>query len=591
MSSLDTAISLAEIVALISTQLDTQALNHCVQVSKSWYEAFTPCLYRQVSYSYRLHVPPAAGKNSSGSQQQQHLGCTYEGFRKHGRHIRILHITTIEFPELDVFGPDCQDLSALHLHPVSRPKGAPRPQWNSRLQALLSRNPKIQTLEVHPPHRRQCEGIFFDLSLIKGIPELKKLTLVDSTAVAAKEFDDILACGPQLRELNYQISLLGLSGSSSSVECGGRSAQRDAIVTKTNAKNGLNMWTRMESLTVSDQVGSRAIELIERCPNLRNLHVRFWNDDNVSPILGQLLEHRSKGYPSRLEHIRIYRLLKDGSLLADVLRVCGESSRLKTFWLDSSVASHEVMTELVKHHAPSLQKVVLMFPLHEGKRKSEGQGYRTRYRRRISSARDLLSNCPRLRHLEIGLSDKVFMEDLIQVPWVCQDLEHLELQIMGLGMVVPEREDDEDDQVGGGTGGGGERTDDEEDSSSSSSSSSSSFASSCEDTSNGTCYGRRSLATTPAPAVVDLDHNIEVQRRLWQQISKMSKLAKLHIHGDTGVGKQTLTLSVTHGGVEALTRLKRLTELKISRGKHILNDHDREDLMRRMPNLRIIHPR
>lgn len=574
MSSITVATSLPEIVALISTELNPQTLNSCVQVCRSWHEVFIPFLYRKVSYSYRQHTNPASriGSSVQGQQDQQHHpGCSFQGFQRHGRHIRTLHVRAIEFPEPDVFGPDCQQLTALHLHPVNQPKGAPPPQWNSRLQALVDRNPKIQTFELHPVHRRPCEGIFFDLNIVRRLPELKSLALTDSFAVAMNTFDEILACGPRLRELNYHISLLMPGsfdcGTSGSVSTRGIKAKEKEQGTH-GTKDYPAMWTRLISLTVSDQVGSRAIELIERCPYLRNLYLKLWNDDNTEAILRQLLRHRSMGYPSRLEHLRLYRLRKEGHLLADLLRVCNESSRLKSFWIDSCVASHEVMTELLRFHARSLEKVVLMFPLHEGRR-SKGK-------KKTSSAQDLLASCPSLKHLEIGLSDKVYMEDLIQSPWVCQGLEHLELQIMGRGATTDRCQEEQERQEAEG----GEEEEEELSSPSSSSSS--------DESSYGRCYG---IESSPVPAVVDLDENIEVQQQLWQQIGRLSQLRKLHIHADMSVGKRTSTLSVTHGGLEALCKLKRLVELKISRGKHILTDLDREMLSQKMPNVRIIHPR
>ncbi|KAF9366839.1 hypothetical protein BGX34_003939 [Mortierella sp. NVP85] len=577
MSSIAVGISLPEIIALISAELSTQDLNSCVQVSRSWHEAFIPYLYHQVSYSYKRYAKPVSRTHSSSQEKQQqqqerlqpqHHGCSYEGFRKHGRHIRILHVTAIEFPELDVFGPDCQRLTALHLHPINQPKGEPLPQWNLQLQALIARNPKIQTLELHSVHRKPCEGIFFDLNILRVLPELKRLTLMDSFAVNNDAFDEILACGPQLQELNYQISLLmprttvrDENGTSKKKE----KEHGSVVIANTTNDCSPMMWTKLTSLTVSDQVASRATELIERCPNLKTLYMRLWNDDNTEAILRQLLWHRSMGYPSRLEHLRLYRLLKNGSLLVDLLQVCNESSRLKTFWIDSCVASHKVMTELLKFHAESLEKVVLMFPLHEGKKSGTGSGSKGRR----SSVQDLLVLCPRLRHLEVGLSDKVYMEDLVQSPWVCRDIEHLELQINGRGMMADRQEEGEED---------------EEEALSSSSSSSSSDG----DLPFGPCFGEESLT---AQTAVDLDVNIELQRQLWQQIGALTLLRKLHIHADMNVDKGTSTLSVTHGGLEALCKLHRLVELKVSRGKHILTDSDREILLQRMPNVRIIHPR
>ncbi|KAI7829698.1 hypothetical protein BC939DRAFT_499824 [Gamsiella multidivaricata] len=384
------SLQVPELLSLIAVWLPQSDLASCVLACKFWKGAFTPRLYRRVYYGTAQH-------------KIAHQLESWQGFQKHGHHILILHINFTEIPDVELFGPKCQNITEFHLYPDDICPPALR---SSRLRALLQRNPSITRFLLDPGYRSpSIDDYLSDLEFVADLPQLSELTLASGAFLAADSFEHLLRCGPRLRRLDRRI--WGHTNIDFSPENAGSQGKRAP-------------WTKMTSLTLYDSGDDRASILLGLCPRLKHLGLRIAPraSHHGHKLINQMIQHCHSDYPSRLQYLSLSGLWGEAAwtALAELLRVCGESSRLKTFALDSASATPEAMANLVKYHGESLEEVTVT------RNQSPLVGI---------DMQALLAGCPRLERLEIFSSgEALYMEDIVRSPWVCASLKELSVRII-----------------------------------------------------------------------------------------------------------------------------------------------------------------
>ncbi|KAF9984187.1 hypothetical protein BGZ65_000833 [Modicella reniformis] len=499
-------IYILELVEEIGGYLEPADLACCVQVCKSWQEGFAPVLYQHVY----LHYSP---------RRKMSL---WTGFQRHGRFVRSLFFSASDLPDLELFGSDCRLLTTLTLKPlyyVNLPQ-----QWSSRLRELIDHNPSIHTLQLHL-YKNLYQILFHEQNILRRMPALKHLVImfdqypystdIDTYGV----FEAILECGSQLESLTYEVS-------------GKRPRNTAKVESHATTSRVTQPWMALSSLTIHDQGGLRGAELVRRCPNVRHFKANLDTYDIGSALL-QLAQHHSSGHPSCLEHLEISSVVGTQVLAAleKVLKVCAESSKLKTFNFPSSCMSTTMMDTLLTYHAISLEKLVLINPT---------------WADRLDSCR-LFRLCPRLRHLEtVVWSDMSYMQDLVRSPWVCTDLRFLHLTVRQGGSKWKWGE------------GAWEWVDD------------------------------LSAATSEYQGVpTNPEQVMAIQRQFWRQLGELEKLETLHLElksTGTRFGKH---FSIEHEDIDKLGGLRRLMELWVSQEVDFMSAPVKKYLKRRIPRLRI----
>lgn len=496
-------IHITELVELICRDMSRATMAQCTLVCRSWYAAFTPYLYRHIRMFY-IH-PNRIEKRKPVLDLQ-----------KYGSHASSLFIDLLWLPPQESINPHCKYLTSLYLNLTIFNPDNNTPLHCTRLVELVKRNPNIHTFQLCRGHSSVVDQILSESKLLRHLPSLTNLVVMNSYKCKSNAFEELMECGPQLRKLDYDIRW-----------------EPEKTDSKSNPMSDRPMWTKLVSLTVRDHSGSRAVEVVGRCPNVQSFTAVLLDDEDRHGILRRMAQHPLSGYPSRLEKLDLFGIRGSESVtaLVDLVRVCAASSKLKSFRLDCSDVSQEVVETLVRFHAKSLEEVSISLCEHAPD---------------STGLQEFLSKCPRLRHLEVwSRSSRMRMEDIVQSPWICNDLSVLDARLTRSSPVVllavPPHENDR----------------------------------------------RSALPTIPEG---DDNEELRLQQRLWEQIGKLPKLQKLNIIMKKTSRSDSSTLWATKDGVETLLRMKRLTEFTVSSERYPLTDGDRERLLRSQPKLRIRHP-
>ncbi|KAF9939965.1 hypothetical protein BGZ65_008765 [Modicella reniformis] len=523
-------IHVPELVEFICKHLNRTAMARCTLVSKSWYTAFTPHLYRDVKMFYT---------HQNRIEKQKPI----LDLKKYGIHARSLTFDTLWLPhptppEEELFGSTCNHLTTLYLNLGILNMNNIGSLHCARLLDLIRHNPSIMTLHLHHGYSAEMDQLITDSKILKRLPGLQNLVLMNSYISNDSSFDELLDCGPQLVKLDYDIRWDRRKRTAATTAT--------AIATTTTVVDSMNdhrprpMWTKISSLTIKDYPGSRAIELVAQCPNLQHLTAILLNDEDRHSVLNQMVQHRrllGGNHPTCLSSLDLFGVRGHDSMkaLADLLRVCADSTRLRAFLLDCSGMSEEIMKELLTYHAESLEKVIISL---------------CDYGPDSSQSSSFLSKCPRLRNLKIwSRSQRINLEDLVESPWVCHDLQFLDIRLsrsasavtLTMPLYAPEQQQQQQQ--------------------------------------------------TALPAIPEEEHDdedeTELQRRLWEQIANLTKIERLNIILKKTVRTEGATLWATQDGLEKLLGLKRLTEITISKLKNPPSNIDRRQLLNKLPKLRI----
>ncbi|KAI8357745.1 hypothetical protein B0O80DRAFT_496491 [Mortierella sp. GBAus27b] len=437
--------------------------------------------------------------------------------QKYAGHTRSLIFDALWLPSEESISPDCIHLTSLYLNLVISIPDCHSTLYSSRLVELIKRNSNIQTLQVCRAESAIMDHLLSEAKILKYLPSLKNLILMNGYVCKSSSFKEIMDHGSQLRTLDYDMRW----------ESPGDAEMEDS-------KGGdCPMWTRLSSLSIKDSIGSRAVEVVRQCPNIQHFNVVLLNDEDRHSVLRQMVQHRLSGYPSRLESLDLFGVRGRESIaaLVNLLQVCAESTRLKSFRLDCSDASPEVIEALLTSHAESLEEVTLSLCDHAPD---------------SLQLNEFLTKCPKLRHLEVwSRSTRMKLEDIVQSPWVCKDLQVLDARLSRSSSVV---------LLG---------------------------------TSSHMPNRQNALPTIPEN---ETDDEVQLQRRLWEQVGKLTKLQRLNIIMRKTARTEGATLWATQDGIEQLSQLKRLAELTVSNERYPLRKHDKEQLLDRTPRLRIRHP-
>jgi len=529
-------LKIPELVALINQYLDQSTLARCVLVNRLWHSAFIPPLYNRIRYTGScLH---------EGRTKDRWIG-----LQKYSVHTTELTVASGEFPDPEHLVPDCRDLTILRLHPNTFDWNHNLPSYYTRLLTLVQRNPDIRTFEIDPAPWNMIDHLVSGLKILQHLPALSSLTLGDGVFGSEDTFAEILRCCPKLERLSYHTQWSNLSPviDSRHFDDGNENVHGSDNHENDDYNNETKihppMWTRLKSLSLTDQVGSRVMELVERCPRVQNFRASLWDDNVHDAILHKMIQHRSMGVPSYVEHLELSQVMGENAIttVEKFLQLDPEteSLTLKSFCLNKAIVSQGMMTSLIRFHAESLEEVVLS-------RCYSSPGIES------SSVAMLLSRCPRLLRLEVALLYEdisgVHMEDLNHDPWVCTDLRILAINIIG-------RPRDQSDAIPAG-------------------------GAPVEDIDQ----------VVHGMADVTLDEEeVDLQRQIWRRIGKLTLLHTLRIHTvHSCVSDETRRLLMEHGGLDELCKLTKLKEFQVSRS--LLGDDQRHHLIQWLPQLAIVHP-
>ncbi|KAK3822884.1 MAG: hypothetical protein J3Q66DRAFT_437324 [Benniella sp.] len=500
-------IHVQELVEDIGQYLGQDDLFRCAQICKSWYEAFAPLLYE--------HVRHGNGKDKIS---------LWTGVQRYGCHIRSIAITSSAFPERSLFGPKLCQLTTLSLGPCST---VDHPSlWCARLRDLIDHNPSIHTFQIHP-HDDLTLGLFRENNILQRMPALKNLNIKSdfypesNSTESNGVFEAVLECGLRLETLSYEV-LRRVSFP--------KTVREESRQEMTSETLDTQLWTGLTLLDIHDRGGCRELELVRRSPNLKCLKARFHDGYARYGILQQLIHHYLSGHSSRLEHLEISCLhgQEAGMILKQLLEICAGSSGLKTFCFLQSFVPFTTVNELLSYHAMSLEKVVILNLIST---------------RPVSNdLHRILTECPRLRHFEISVwRDETWLQDLVQSPWVCDDLRILHIEVAPrLPSATFARP----------LNGISSRDDDE-------------------------------------------NHGALIHRQFWRQIGDLGKLEKLHLDILYSNRASTELFSIVDEDIEYIAGLQRLEELKIPRGQRFMSATVQESLQQRRPCLHInftLHP-
>lgn len=492
----------------IARYLDRCDLARCVQVCKSWYESLVPLLYRQVTYD----LP--SRDNAS----------LWAGVQRHSRHLRILTVVSNHFPEPAILGPECHNLTELYLGPLDFVLQAV--ESHKRFQEFASHNPSIHTIQIDL--RKHLSSVLFrDGNILRHMPALKNLTILDDRYPYSQgspsngAFEAMQECGSRLETLSYQIFWPGLCST----------ANNRVDLDQDDGRKDPQLWTGLSSLTLSGYDGWREVELVKRCPNLKELNALFKEFTSCN-VLGQMAQHYSSGHPSCLEHLTVsyFRGGPTPTALEELLQACAGTTGLKTMGFSLSYLSATTAQTLLQYHGNTLEKLTMV---------------RSHWAHPLDLHR-LVTTCSRLRHLVTTVDGgKPWLRFLVRSPWACTDLRVLHLTICQ--DIIPQY--------------GGEP----------------------HESSSG---DEAALERDPGD---DNEHVASPQRQFWKQIGALKSLESLQLKVDAKRSSFSSHLTMEQEDVEQLCGLTRLWELQVPSGPSFMADATREDLRQRRPGLRIAY--
>lgn len=396
---------LPEIALLISDHLRQRDLACCVRVCKTWCALFLPLLFRRIVFTPARPYALLHRLNQYADPTQ----CST--FNKYGHLVRVLESRGIEIPDPRYLKPSLQVIrvgGCEKLIPGRLDCGYSKvfqPASMGRLMVLVENNPLIHTFRISSFYDTDAlNQLISDRKILRHLPALKCLELRKGVVKRKSTLDEIVECASRLQQLhiNFQEQVF-------------EEDAEDIVEIDAQDRTMYELGTLLATCT-----GTLMNRMVERCPNLKRFAAIGPRPDNNMKAIQQLIQHHYSGYPSRLQHLTLSLRGEDSheitvSPLAEFLEVCGHSSGLKSIELDSVPITKGIIHGLTTFHAKTLVEVRL---------KNCASDFSSH------GVQELLGKCPNLRHLE--LEDVVlYMEDIVQSPWVCKGLQVLQLNIKG----------------------------------------------------------------------------------------------------------------------------------------------------------------
>ncbi|KAG0246742.1 hypothetical protein BGX31_009871 [Mortierella sp. GBA43] len=481
----------------------------------------------------------------------------WDALQKYSAYIRILSVFERRFPLLGQWGPEAQFLTTLAVGPYWITEDE-RVQWCSGLLGLIQSNPHIRTLHLYLQWSH-AKILLVDTQILRYLPNLRSLSLLRGVYHQHCFWSDtvlqeILDYCCRLERLSIdlywekEVEIFPLDDTEDHKD---EKDERGMTMTRP-------MWTHMEQLYINDQPESRAIEIVERCPNLKSLKLRLGHKKykETHQILQQMIQHHRSGYPSQLESIILGNMASIGQdqihqSFLELLQLCPAS--FKTFGLHDSFLTDEITSTVLSFHGHILTQITLT-----GSPGIQG-----------NQLHQFLSRCPNLTVLFASLDWEGWnVAQLVQSPWVCSEtLQILHLSTSDRFEEDPDTEDDdsdmeEEEEDGAGVDDGLEEDEDEQDEQ--------------DDT---------QFSGTPDQAMWLLD-TVAPQRQFWEQIGSITHLQRLYLNVQRSPF-QRWSLSIANGGVENLARLDKLQEMRVPPEEAFMTENEKQALLQKRPWLRI----
>ncbi|KAF9363849.1 hypothetical protein BGX34_003182 [Mortierella sp. NVP85] len=342
-------------------------------------EDLAPCL--SVSRHWRDMFLPLCFRNVVYRYSHYEQPEWRQTLRRYSHHIQFLDIVYSEFSDPVDFGSGCRHLKGIRARAIA--VGG----WAPHLMALVDENPNLCTLHLTVDN---LDYLISDQKILRRLPALKSLGVSNGVITKPSTLDEILACGPRLEWLEYAAS---------------------DLCSPTGDQEPRTPWNLSTLLLWAGRPFGE--ELLRHCPHLTQFS---GNDQGFNArYVQQLVNHIRPSQPSRLQSLAIsgWDEYMPYSTLEYLLKAGTAFSGLRSIKLRLIRISDGIIRGLM---------AIPEQPLKVSIRACQWSLY-------AAGVHQLLSQCVGLRHLEVG-DHPVYMEDLVQQPWVCKNLEVLMLHII-----------------------------------------------------------------------------------------------------------------------------------------------------------------
>ncbi|KAF9958813.1 hypothetical protein BGZ72_010875 [Mortierella alpina] len=183
-----------ELAILVIGHLERSDLAACALVHRTWHKSVIPSLYSSFMFRDRYRGP---FKRTFSED-------SWDAFKKHSSHIRVLEISSRVMRDTSLFDFNCTNLKDLHLYIQLSANPSKTAQWSLGLLKLISNNPSISTLRItahDEPVVNDIDHHLVVLHLLRHMPALKRLVIAGPN-MGQSSVDEIMRCAYRLEELD-----------------------------------------------------------------------------------------------------------------------------------------------------------------------------------------------------------------------------------------------------------------------------------------------------------------------------------------------------------------------------------------------------
>ncbi|KAG0246975.1 hypothetical protein B0O80DRAFT_455086 [Mortierella sp. GBAus27b] len=399
----------------VTKYLSHQDLAQCVLVSQAWFKWFTPVLWHTLDFDDWRATSPEG----------------FAALARHQNHVREVLTFEIYLTHAPGAPRPFSNLRALKYSPI-----------NSCLQdaAVLRMIPAMPTLQsltltLALAHRNTENQL---VRILHSLPNLKSFNLTCYQITLSTTVQQIINACSRLEQLRLNFG--GIS-SGHNTQSHGNAQEQHRI-----AKNAMDQMpdTQIRELSIrlslEEQESALLITLLERCPRLEKLDIKWLHDPQTLKGIVEVLERRV--FP-QLKHIRLgpFGQASD-ERLAGLISALGHEGRDHANWIRSSgyhvqegkrnglvtfkikaglAFELQSVQSLIRSHADTLTVLDLM----------------SLRRIKVRLFMELMGHLPKLRTVMVPVwlgQDEGFEEGhVFETPWICNGITHLRLglQLMG----------------------------------------------------------------------------------------------------------------------------------------------------------------
>ncbi|KAF9353792.1 hypothetical protein BGX26_008436 [Mortierella sp. AD094] len=377
--------SLSEIAVAMSHHLEHGDLFNCVLVDSSWFQVFTPCLWRTVQYS----------KFTWGKRR---IFATEDAIVTNSQHIR--DIRSDHFPLFTALLKNCT-----HLHHIfvrrSCKSYLKKYAWMDEIFfPAIGRNQGLETLVIKcfPEPKSPDENY---LSLFKRLLEplryLTTLHLTISTEVEHSAFMYLAGLTKQLRRLYISLKSISIKSEADDQN------RMDTLAGQTQLKD-----FRLESFRPF-AIDLYLIPILKISPELETLQVPNFDLTSADQLTSII-----RRYCPKLCHIGLdqcgYSFTEES--IADIIDSCRTSGLRSFYSYVLSGTQLQVMRQLCANGTSLVSVKIVVVGLEQFK-----------------MVQEILASCPNLQELSIDEngddddSGNFEVREILKKPWVCTNLE------------------------------------------------------------------------------------------------------------------------------------------------------------------------